>query len=192
MKNNLILSISLILIAVVSRLIPHAWNFTAMGAVAVTAGFLISNRTVATATVLISLLISDALIGLQNGVGFHNTMLTVYLGYVAMLFIGYVMAAKSESISKKSIFNVASSSLIGSLLFFIISNLGVWFEGQLYPVTQAGLINCFVMAVPFFKNELLSNLILAPILFLSFKYAFSFLNETKLIDETDNSNLNKI
>ncbi len=157
MKKEIGFSIALVLIAVISRLISHEWNFTAMGAVAVMAGFLISSRPIALATVLSSLLISDFFIQ------FHNTMIAVYLGYTLMTLVGIFMA-KNKNLSR-----IIASSLIGSVVFFVVSNLGVWFEGQLYPQTFSGLMNCFEMAVPFFRNEMISTMILAPVLYYSFK-----------------------
>lgn len=156
MKKEIAFSIALVLIAVVSRLVSHEWNFTAMGAVAVIAGFLISSRPLALATVLSSLLISDYFIR------FHNTMIAVYLGYALMALIGIFMAAN------KSFGRIVATSFIGSVTFFVVSNLGVWFEGQLYPQTLTGLITCFEMAVPFFRNEMISTLVLAPALYYSF------------------------
>lgn len=162
MKKEIGFSVLLILIAVVSRLVSHQWNFTAMGAVAVIAGFLMTSRPLALATVLSSLLISDYFLQ------FHNTMIAVYLGYALMALIGIFMASNKFS-------RIVAVSFIGSVTFFVVSNLGVWFEGQLYPQTFAGLVNCFEMAVPFFKNEMISTMILAPVIFYSFTYSAQFL-----------------
>lgn len=156
MKKEISFSVLLVLIAVVSRLVTHQWNFTAMGAVAVVAGFLISSRPLALATVLSSLLISDFVLG------FHNTMIAVYIGYALMALIGIFMASNKFS-------RIVAVSFIGSVTFFVVSNLGVWFEGQLYPQTFSGLVNCFEMAVPFFRNEMISTMLLAPALYYSFK-----------------------
>lgn len=155
MKKEITFSVLLVLIAVVSRLSTHQWNFTAMGAVAVIAGFLITSRPLALATVLGSLLISDAVLG------FHNTMIAVYLGYALMALLGIFFASNKFS-------RIVSMSFIGSVTFFVVSNLGVWFEGQLYPQTFAGLVNCFEMAIPFFRNEMISTMLLAPVIYYSF------------------------
>jgi hypothetical protein len=155
MKKEIAFSVLLVLIAVVSRLSVHQWNFTAMGAVAVMTGFLITSRPLALATVLGSLLISDSILG------FHNTMIAVYLGYALMALLGIFFA------SNKFI-RILSMSFIGSVTFFFMSNLGVWFEGQLYPQTFAGLMNCFEMAIPFFRNEMISTMLLAPAIYYSF------------------------
>ena len=165
MKKEIGISVALIIIAVISRLIAHQWNFTAMGAVAVIAGFLIISRPLALVTVLGSLLISDYFLH------FHHTMFAVYLGYALMALIGILMA--SSKISR-----ILAASFIGSATFFLVSNFGVWFEGQLYPQTLAGLINCFGMAIPFFRNEMISTLVLAPVLF----YSFRALNLSRVVD----------
>lgn len=161
----------LVCVAVLSRLVAHGWNFTAMGAVALTAGLIFSHRLLSLSVVMSALLISDAVIG------FHNVMLAVYLGYVLMAVTGMYF------LKSKTLKTIFTSSLIGSLLFFIASNLGVWLEGQLYPQTFYGLVNCFEMAIPFFRNEILSNLLLTPVLF----YSFSFLKQrlqksTRIVD----------
>ncbi len=164
MKKEICLSVILIIIAVISRLVPHGWNFTAIGAVAVISGFLISNRMLALLTVLGSLLISDLFLG------FHNTMIAVYFGYVLMALIG-IFLAPNHKLSR-----IVATSFLASLTFFLVSNLGVWIEGQLYPRTQTGLINCFKMGIPFFKNEMLSTLILAPILFFILSYSINLVS----------------
>jgi hypothetical protein len=166
MKKEITFSILLVLIAVVSRLSVHQWNFTAMGAVAVMAGFLMTSRPLALATVLGSLLISDSILG------FHNTMIAVYLGYTLMALLGIFFA------SNKFI-RIVSMSFIGSVTFFVVSNLGVWFEGQLYPQTFAGLVNCFEMAMPFFRNEMISTMLLAPAIYYSFKKVGRYFLDSK-------------
>jgi hypothetical protein len=158
MKKEIFISIALVAIAVISRLVTHEWNFTAMGAAAVVAGFLISSRSLALATTLTALLISDAFIQ------FHNTMIAVYLGYVLMGLVGIFMA------SNRTLGRVIATSFIGSVTFFVVSNLGVWFEGQLYARTFSGLLTCFEMAIPFFKNEMISTLVFAPVLFMVGRY----------------------
>ena len=63
-------------------------------------------------------------------------------------------------------------SFIGALTFFIISNFGVWISGSYYDISTQGLLNCYIMAIPFFTNTLLSTLFFAVIfeLFISSKF----------------------
>lgn len=158
MKKDLLIAVVLVLIAVLSRLISHEWNFTAMGASALVAGLLISKRLLALTVPVTALLISDAVIG------FHNVMWAVYLGYLLMVLCGVFL---SRETAFKKIFG---SIVFGSLTFFLVSNFGVWFEGALYPMTLSGLVLCYQMAIPFFKNEIISNVLLVPVLFYGLQY----------------------
>lgn len=163
MKKDLIMAFGLILVAVISRMIPHAWNFTAVGAVAILAGLFIQNRKIAILTPLLVLLISDLFIQDPN-----NTMVTVYLGFISMTVISFFIK------------RVLPAALLGSLSFFLISNFGVWIEGQLYPQNFAGLVHCYQMAIPFLKNEFVSNLIGSLVLSYSIQYFSKKLNQDSL------------
>lgn len=163
MKKDLIMAFGLILVAVTSRMIPHAWNFTAVGAVAILAGLFIQNRKIAILTPLLVLLISDLFIQDPN-----NTMVTVYLGFISMTVISFFIK------------RVLPAALLGSLSFFLISNFGVWIEGQLYPHNFAGLVHCYQMAISFFKNEFVSNLIGSLVLSYSIQYFSKKLNQDSL------------
>lgn len=171
-KNN-ILFVVLATLGAVSRLVPHGWNFTAIGAVALVSGLLISNRKLAILTPLVALFLSDLFIG------FHNTMIYVYGAYALVAVLGILFSAQAQ------FKNVVLSSVAGSLAFFFISNFGVWAEGTgavlMYAKTFSGLIECYTMGVPFFRNQFLSDLILTPILFYSLQYAkVHFLNLNSL------------
>ncbi len=159
MKKDLIIAVALVLVAVFSRLVTHEWNFTAMGASALVAGLLIRTRMLALTVPLTALLISDAVIG------FHSTMWAVYAGYLVMVFCGLALA--QETTTKK----IFGSVIFGSIGFFLISNFGVWVSGQLYPMTLTGLVTSYQMAIPFFRNEILSNVLLTPVLFFVMFYA---------------------
>ena len=62
-------------------------------------------------------------------------------------------------------------SLSASILFFIVSNFGVWALGIMYPLTWNGLITCYLAAIPFFKNTLAGDLVYCGLLFGSFELA---------------------
>lgn len=143
MKKDLSLFGVFTVIAILSRLVSHTANFTLVGAMAVLAGIFISRKTLAFCVPLVALLVSDLFFQA------YNNMIYVYLGFMAMVFIG--------SLFRKSYFQVIFGSMIASAMFFFISNFGVWSEGVLYPKTMNGFINCYLMAIPFMKNEMLST-----------------------------------
>lgn len=146
------LIIFLVLIAGLSRLIPHPWNFTALTAMAVFAGQTLENRKWAWLVPLLSLFWTDLILG------FHSTMLFVYLGILVPMLL------------PKSI-KTGPALVVGSLSFFVITNLGVWLVQGMYPMTAQGLIECFTMALPFYKNQILGDLIYTAVLFGVFSQA---------------------
>ena len=149
------LPIVLILILSFSRLIPHPPNFTPIIAVAIMSSYFFKNIYLSCATLLISMLLADAFIG------FYSNMFFVYFSLLLILFIFHRI---SEKMNFKNLF---ICGFIGSLIFFIISNFGVWVLGSPgvldlpYEKNLNGLVECYVLAIPFFGNTFLSTLIFA-------------------------------
>ena len=155
------LPIVLILILSFSRLIPHPPNFTPIIAVAIMSSYFFKNIYLSFATLLVSMLLADAFIG------FYSNMLFVYLSLLLIVFIFHKI---SEKMNFKNLF---ICGFIGSLIFFIISNFGVWVLGSPgvldlpYEKNLNGLVECYVLAIPFFGNTFLSTLIFSyPAIFI--------------------------
>lgn len=158
MKRNFFIFSALVILGLFSRLVPHGWNFTAIGAIALVSGLLISNRVLSFLVPLVALIISDLFIG------FHNTVPFVYGAYVLIAALGFAFN------QQKQFKNILAMSVASSLIFFVISNFGVWVvgDGLGYAKNFSGLMECFAMGVPFYRNQFLSDLILTPVLFYSF------------------------
>ena len=160
-----IFPISLVLILVLSRLIPHPPNFTPIVAVAIMSGYLFKNIYLSFAILLVSMLVADAFIG------FYENIFFVYL---SLLFLVYIFYKLGRKINLKNLFLY---SFTGSILFFIITNFGVWFLGSPgldnvpYEKNLQGLIKCYILAIPFIKNTVLSTLI--------FSYSVLLVNSLK-------------
>ena len=160
-----IFPISLVLILVLSRLIPHPPNFTPIVAVAIMSGYLFKNIYLSFATLLVSMLVADAFIG------FYENIFFVYL---SLLFLVYIFYKLGRKINLKNLFLY---SFTGSILFFIITNFGVWLLGSPgldnvpYEKNLQGLIKCYILAIPFIKNTVLSTLI--------FSYSILLVNTLK-------------
>lgn len=152
--NLFLLAAGLVFLGVLSRLTAHAWNFTMMGGLALFAGAFFKRQWVSAAVVFGALLISDAVIG------FHSQMPGVYLSFGLMALMGALLLSKPSSR-----LTVLSTSLAGSLVFFLMSNFFVWLEGSLYPQTWNGLVQCYIMAEPFYRTQLLSDMISTVVLF---------------------------
>lgn len=140
-------------VAALSRLIPHPPNFTPVAAMALFAGAVVADRRLAFIIPLAALLLSDLIIG------FHSTMLFVYLSVALMTVLGFALQ------KRRSIAYVLSGAVAGSVLFFALTNFGVWLVGGGYENTFAGLVSCYIAAIPFFHNTLLSTLLYTGLLF---------------------------
>ena len=148
-KNlNLILFAGfLVIIAVLSRLLSHAWNFTILGGVAIFSAAFFTKRYIAFAVVILILLISDAVLG------FHSQMPAVYFSFLLMAGLGSFLTINSSRLT------ILGTSVLGSLLFFVITNFFVWFQGAMYPMTLGGLGDCYTMGIPFYRTQLLSDIL---------------------------------
>ena len=149
-KKNLIIAI-IMLAAVLTRLVPHLPNFTPVTAIALFGGLYISNKILAYALPLIIMFISDIFLG------FSSITLFVYSGFMLVTLIG--------TLRKKT--NILTI-FMGSLSFFIVTNFGVWLLG--YPKTWTGLVECYTLALPFFRNSLLGDFFYSGIMIIGFNF----------------------
>ena len=148
------LAIALVLAAVATRLLPHPPNFTATGAVALFAGACLG-PVPAALTCLGALLLSDALLGFYHPL----SMAAVYAGCLAGVPIGRRLLGPGPQPAR-----LVLAAAAGGLVFYVISNLGAWWLH--YPHTRAGLLACYLAALPFLERTLLGNFCWLPALFL--------------------------
>lgn len=151
--SNFWLVTFMIIAAAFTRLIPHPPNFTAVGAIALFGGAYFTEKKFAFIVPILTMLLTDFIIG------FHNGMLSVYLSFVLIVGIGIVL---SKNIKIK---NIIAASLLSSILFFVLTNFQVWVQSTLYAKNLAGLIACYVAAIPFFHHTILGDLFFVGILF---------------------------
>jgi hypothetical protein len=152
----------LILVAAASRLLPHPPNVACVGAIGLFAGCYLAGRR-AYLVPLAALLMSD-IVGHVFGVpgmGFYQpiTMLAVYLGVLAAVPVGRLLAS-----GRLRMLRIPVGSLTASTLFFLISNFGVWLGGW-YSFTLAGLWSCYVNAIPFYGYTIAGDLAFTVVLF---------------------------
>lgn len=151
----------MILAAAFVRLIPHPPNFAPIAAMALFSGAYFNKKSFAFAVPLAAMFLTDAIIG------FHSSMWIVYLSFALIVVIGMFM------LKKISIKNVIVASVTASISFFLITNFGVWAFGTMYPKNIAGLIECYIAAIPFIQNTLLGDLFYSGIMFGIFEFAKS-------------------
>ena len=130
----------LIIFGIISRVIPHPPNFSPVTAIALFGALNFSNKKIAFIIPLLILIISDFFLG------FSLINIIVYISFILVVFIG-------TRIKKITIQNI----LLSSLIFFLVSNFGVWVIG--YPMTLDGLLLCYTMAIPFFGYSVAGDIL---------------------------------
>lgn len=148
-----------ILAAAISRVLPHPLNFSPIGAMALFGGTYITNKRNAFIIPLAAMLISDILLQFMTGYGFHSTTIWVYGSFAMITSLGFYLRKRVQRQT------VMVCSLVGSLLFFFVTNLGTWLTQNLYPKTGAGLVECYIQAIPFFGGTIMGDLFFNLILF---------------------------
>ena len=147
MKNKIFLQYCLILLSSIGALIffrflPHPPNFTPVIAMAFYLPIFFGMWCIP--FLLLAFAITDFFIG------FHSLLVWTW-GSLALISL--------TSKFSNSILSRLFLSFVGAIIFYIISNFGVWFSGSLYQHSIEGLIQCYIMALPFFTNTLLSTII---------------------------------
>lgn len=141
------ISLGIFLVLASSRLIPHPPNFTSLMALSFYVPVLLGLRYIP--SLLIAFVLTDFIIGYHSGT--HWT-------WGSVLIIGLI----SQYFSKNIILRLVGA-LAGAFIFFLITNFGVWTSGM-YGYTINGLLNCFVLAIPFFTYSLISTLIFSVLI----------------------------
>ena len=149
MINKNVFVVSLIFFAILSRFLPHPPNFTPIAAIALLSSKGFTNRWVVFLIPIVSLFISDLFIGL------HATIPFVYISFILIALLGmYVKKINTVSV------------LLSSTIFFLVSNFGVWL--LYYPISTEGLVQCYTLALPFFLNTVLGDLVYGALLIYPF------------------------
>ena len=125
-----------------SRFIPHPWNFTSLLALSFYVPSFLGLRYVP--HLIISFAITDFIIG------YHGL---VFWTWGSVLLISSLTLKFKGSIKLR-----LPGAILGAVIFFILTNFGVWTTG-FYGYSASGLITCFTMAIPFFVSSLFSTLI---------------------------------
>lgn len=147
--------------AAMARLLPHPPNVTPIAAIALFGGACFQSRWAAFLVPLAAMMLSDVVLGLTRYQAYSLFPLqaVVYACFAAETALGRLIA------NRRSVLRIGSTALAGSLLFFVVTNFAVWAGGRMYPLTGAGLIECYTAAIPFFRNTLLGDAACVTILF---------------------------
>ncbi|HQE11398.1 MAG TPA: hypothetical protein PLQ78_01480 [Flavipsychrobacter sp.] len=169
-RNSFILTIIFILVAAISRIISHEmqwFNLAPIAAVGLFAGAVLSDKKYAFLFAILAQLLGDVYLELfTSWPGFYGIdQAFVYLALIAVTILGFGM-------KQQKALSILGFSVSAAVLFFVVSNFGVWVAIQTgkadvfgYGTGVAGLINTYIAAIPFFKNTLISTVAGSAILF---------------------------
>lgn len=142
--------------AVVFRLIPHSPNVAPIAALALFSGAIIPDIR-GFIIPIIALFISDLFLG------FHATVPFVYGSFMAIALIGTFLRRHLSPLA------TGLGSVVGSILFFLVTNFGVWATSSMYTKDIQGLIHSYQMGIPFFRNTVLGDLFYTTLFFLAYR-----------------------
>lgn len=132
---------------IVSRLIPHPPNFTSTIAIAFYLPALFGVKYIIVATT--AFILCDLIIGV------HPLILFTWLG---LILVGLISQAFTKYYIR------IPGVIIGCLIFFFVSNFGVWLFSDMYSQNFKGLTQCYIMGLPFLKNSLIGSLLFSLII----------------------------
>jgi hypothetical protein len=154
LSPKLYVVLTMILAGVMMRLIPHWPNFTPIAAIALFGGTFLKRKELAFLVPVLAMLLSDLIIG------FHSTMLPVYLSFIAIVGMGLVLQ------KRLTVVNTLSAALVSSVLFYLVTNFASWTSGLMpYPLNVAGLMQSYIAGLPFLFNGILGDLFYTSVLF---------------------------
>lgn len=164
-KNlEFLIALLFILVGIIFRLLPHPPNFVPIGAIALFSGVYLSKKR-ALILPLTTMLISDLLIGLYE----PKLMISVYGSFLLYVLLGFWLK------KRKKWYTILGGSILGGILFFLITNFAVWIFTPWYQKTLMGLIQCYLMALPFFKTTLSGDLFYAIMFFGAYELAIALM-----------------
>ena len=155
-----IFPLSLILVLAFSRLIPHPPNFTPIIATAVMSCYLFKNIYISSIVLLLAMFISDLVIGTYGN---------FFFVYFSLLLIMFLCTKISKNLNFKKLFLL---SLFSALIFFLITNFGVWAFSNMYEKNLNGLLYCYLLAIPFFTNTIISTVVFSNLAYIASNFYY--------------------
>ncbi len=160
------LAISLIIIGILLRFAPHAPNFTPVAAIALFGGVYLKKK-YAFLVPLALMILSDIFIGM------HNVVIFTWGGFALVTVAGMWLK------KRKSALAIAGTSIFSSVLFYAVSNFGVWAMGW-YPRSLKGLFDCYIMGLPFLRDFTAATLVYSVVFFAAYELIAARVKNTKL------------
>lgn len=166
MSKKTLLIAGLIGIAALSRIIPHPVNFTPIIAIAMFGAAYLSKRIWIFLIPLLAFWMSDVVLNNTVYAAYYEGFTLGHKGLIStFIALAVIVALSIPLLRKVNLKSVLGTGIIGSILFFLISNFAVWAGGMMYPMNFQGLIACYIAAVPFFLNTLLGTIVYGGLMF---------------------------
>ncbi|MDR3245277.1 MAG: hypothetical protein LBT50_02460 [Prevotellaceae bacterium] len=175
---------AVILLAAVSRLIPHPAGFAPIAGMALFGAAYYSKRYWAYLIPIASMWISDVILNNVMFSTYSNLYVWIYSGIFTYGAFALIVLLGTFALKKVRILNLTLSAVGASVIFYAVSNFGVWLSSAAYPHTLTGLQACYIAALPFFRNAMTGDLVYTAALFGVFEllqYKFRALQLQKAI-----------
>lgn len=160
------IALLLVLMGVSFRLLKYAPNFTPIAALALFGGVYFSKK-IALILPLGAMLISDIFIGFYE----PKLMFLVYASFILCVIIGFWLK------NHKKWHFIAGGAILSSVVFFLATNFAVWAFTPWYAKTFSGIIQCYVMAMPFFRNTLLGDIFFTAVFFGAYELSVAWVRK---------------
>ncbi|MTI87105.1 MAG: hypothetical protein FH748_03965 [Balneolaceae bacterium] len=173
-KKRIYLLSGFILVAAFSRIIPHPYNFAPIGAMSIFGAAYFSDKRLSLMLPLVAMFISDLLVNNILYASFYEGFVWVSPGFWSVYgAIALIVLAGWFILKKVNTKTVIAGSLSASIIFFLVTNFGVWLSSPTYPLTFGGLMTSYTMAIPFFHFTVLGDLFYSGVLFGAFEFVKS-------------------
>lgn len=172
-KRFFILS-GFIIIAALSRLVPHPYNFAPIGAMSIFGAAYFTNKKFSFLIPILAMFISDLLVNNILYANYYEGFVLIspdfwwVYGAVALIVLAGIFILKKVNWK-----TVLGGSLSASVIFFLVTNFGVWLSSPTYPQTLSGLFTSYAMGIPFFHYTVLGDLFYSGLMFGVFEYVKS-------------------
>ena len=159
--QKLSICLGIFLALAVSRFVPHPPNFTSLIALSFYVPVIFGRQFIP--AIILSFAITDLVIGYHYG---------IFFTWGSVLLIGLI-----SNYFRKSLIKRLSGALVGAIIFFIVTNFGVWISGM-YEYSFNGIISCYVAAIPFFAYSAISTILFSFLIEISYKiYQFKIVRQ---------------
>lgn len=166
MSKRIGIVLSLIVLAMATRLIPHWPNFTAIGAVALFGATIFKNRWLAFGLPLVALFLSDLVINNLIYSSFQNGF-TWFTGGFAFIYGGFILTALigRYGVNHRSFKGLTLGTLSSAVVFYLLTNFGVWLSNPMYTQDFSGLMASYAAGLPFLANQAAGTIFYSALLF---------------------------